>query len=202
MGDWVVGAAVRGSAVVGFVGCRHLELVQLAGFWFVGFWVVGFGFEGGGVMRAESVGRTAPGLRAWARGGYAAEAAVELLIRGLDGRLVSRDRPWVRSNPEARWYWLDPGAIASEAGGLSGGERRLLAVAGALLDGLPLPDLGATLAALDRDNLALVLAAMAHAGGSHEHVERRLTAEGPVYERLGPLVDWPARGDRLMGMAG
>jgi hypothetical protein len=74
---------------------------------------------------------------------------------------------------------------------LSGGERRLLAVVAALTGGPPPADLGGTLAGLDRANQALVLAALSHAGGSHEHKAVRLTADGPMLEPLGPLLDWP-----------
>jgi hypothetical protein len=52
-------------------------------------------------------------------------------------------------------------------------------------------DLGGTLAGLDRQNQALVLAALSHAGGSQEHKAVRLAVDGPVLELLGPLLDWP-----------
>lgn len=140
----------------------------------------------------ETWSRTVCGLRTWARGGYAAEAAVELLVRAMDGRFASPEWPWVRSNPISGWYWIDGDAIVGGSGRLSGGERRMLAVVAALVGGPPLTDVADVLAGLDRDNLALVLAAFAHAGGSHEHTLLRLTDAGPEFDRPGPLVVWPS----------
>jgi len=140
--------------------------------------------------------RTVCGLRTWARGGYAAEAAVELLVRAMDGRSASPDWPWVRANPISGWYWIDPDAIIAGSGRLSGGERRLLAVVAALVGGPPLSDLADVLAGLDRSNLALVLAAFAHAGGSHEHTLLQFTDAGPEFDRPGALVDWPSTDQR------
>jgi hypothetical protein len=39
---------------------------------------------------------TAAGLRDWARGMYATEAAVELLLRAFAGRFAHADQPWIR----------------------------------------------------------------------------------------------------------
>lgn len=52
--------------------------------------------------------------------------------------------------------------------GLSGGEQRVLRIAASLAAGAPV-NLGDTLLGLDRDVMDLVLAAMAHANGSHDH---------------------------------
>lgn len=158
------------------------------------------------MIMTETFSRTVCGLRTWARGGYATEAAVELLVRAMGGRFAWPDWPWIRSNPIAGWYWIDPDAIVTGSGRLSGGEQRLLAVVAALLDGPPLMDLADTLAGLDRDNLALVLAAFAHAGGSHEDTVLRLTDAGPEFDSPGPLVAWPdddqPESDRLGGDCG
>ncbi|QDP94799.1 hypothetical protein FOE78_01690 [Microlunatus elymi] len=135
---------------------------------------------------------TVAGLRAWARGSYAEEAAVELLARSFGGRFASTGWPWVQQCDRAGWFWLNPDAIWTGSGALSGGERRLLNVVAALVGGQPLTDLGGILAGLDRQNLALVLAAFAHAGGSHEHALLIMTADGqPSFDRPGALIGWP-----------
>lgn len=134
------------------------------------------------------------GLRRWARGAYAEEAAVELLVRGFGGRFASTGCRWVRPCQRSGWFWLDGERLLNGTGALSGGERRVLAVAGALVSGLALPDLGDVLAGLDRAHLVLVLAALAHAGGSHEQVDARVDGGRLVFRRLSPVVAWPELG--------
>ena len=102
----------------------------------------------------ENVAVTIAGLRAWARGSYAEEAAVELLARSFGGRFASTGWPWVCACDRSGWFWLHAEAIWTGSGVLSGGERRLLNVVAALVGGQPLTDLGGTLAGLDRANLA------------------------------------------------
>lgn len=131
------------------------------------------------------------GLRRWARGAYAEEAAVELLVRAFGGRFASVECRWVRACDRPGWFWLDGEALAHDTAALSGGERRVLAVVGALVSGVPLPDLADILTGIDRPNLQLVLAAFAHAAGSHEQVDTWVDCERLVYRRLGPLVGWP-----------
>lgn len=106
--------------------------------------------------------RRIAGLRTWARGLLPAEAAVELLINALGGRLL--DGPWVRQDDLGRW-WFDTKAAAAEAGVLSGGERRVLAIAVSLVDSDRPVDLGDAVTGLDTATLLTVLAALAHAGG-------------------------------------
>ena len=87
----------------------------------------------------------------------------------------------------------------------SGGERRVLLVAASLAGGVPV-DLSDAVSGLDRANLSLVLAALSHANGSHEHAEFVGEAEqpgGPLVVRpgsprltLGPVHPWPDEGDR------
>ena len=110
-------------------------------------------------------------------------AAVELLIRAFGGRFATRVQPWIRQSESGR-FWCDPAVIAEYAGALSGGERRVLAVVACLLGGDPV-DLVDVAPGLDRINLTLVLAAVSHAGGSHQHTEWR-TGIQP-----GPIVPWP-----------
>lgn len=131
------------------------------------------------------------GLRRWSRGAYAEEAAVELLVRAFMGRLASAGYRWVRACDRPGWFWLDGEALIHDTGALSGGERRVLAIAGALVSSAPLPDLPGVLAGMDRLNLQLALAAFAHAAGSHEHADTRVDGDRLVYRRLGPLVSWP-----------
>lgn len=137
-------------------------------------------------------------LHAWARGVYPLEAATELLIRGCGGRFAATGNPWVHVEDRGRaWIDFDELAAALAAGGpWSGGERRILALAASLgLDGGLLND---NLPGLDRDNLALILAAVSHAGGSHEHAPTPILFDdsgnayrNPDQERPGPLYRWP-----------
>lgn len=142
---------------------------------------------------AENLSTTIAGLRSWAKGSYAEEAAVELLARSFGGRFASTSWPWVRPCDHSGWFWLDPDAIWTGSGSLSGGERRMLNVVAALVGGQPLADLGGTLAGLDRRNQQLVLAAFAHAAGSHEHTVMIMTIDDtPLFHHPGALVEWPS----------
>ena len=85
----------------------------------------------------------------------------------------------------------------------SGGERRLIRVAHDIAVG-PMSDIGY----LDRANVALVLAAVSHAAGTHEHGDHVYTVdaesgemrrEAATPENSGPLFPWPSSreaGDR------
>jgi hypothetical protein len=156
----------------------------------------------------------AAALRAGARGSYPDEAAIELLIRhnswlrrpnfleqfvivDAEGELTAYI-DWVRVVHEtAEW-------VTSPA------ERSILAIA-ASLAGHPNPEaprdtqwtpvpLRWNLAILDRNDVALVLAAISHATGSHDHVEHlaanlpnggtAITHSSPRINP-GPLFDWP-----------
>ena len=137
------------------------------------------------------------GLRRWSRGCYAEEAAVELLARSFGGRFATAGWPWVRACDRPGWWWLDGEPMLHDTGALSGGERRLLAVAGALVSGLAVPNLAEVVAGMDRPHLALVLAALAHAGGSHEQVDTWVDGGRLVFRRLPALVDWPTDQGRV-----
>ena len=56
-------------------------------------------------MRTETVSPASvvDGLRRWARGAYAEEAAVELLVRSFGGRFCSTGYPWVRRCDRPGW---------------------------------------------------------------------------------------------------
>ena len=109
--------------------------------------------------------RRATGLRFWAEGILAQEAAVELLITFSNGRLLSG--PWVRPGGFGS-FWFDAD-VAAEAGGyLSGGERRVLDIASSLASAAHPVDLGDAITGLDPEALRCVLDALAHAGGIHQ----------------------------------
>lgn len=122
--------------------------------------------------------------RQWARGMYPTEAGVELLIR---------------SGALARTSAVDPASGAVDvnqlldgAGAWSGGEQRVVRIAAALLGGPPV-HLDNELPGLDRAALDLVLAAMAHAGGSHQHGAFTYNEEGLPNgtTALDTLYPWP-----------
>ena len=142
---------------------------------------------------------THTGLRSWAKGLYPVEAAVELLVRAANGRFASAGYPWVQPGDEPGWWWLDPIAITDDnLIALSGGEQRLLRIVASLAGGQPV-NLGANLPGLDRDAMSLVLAAVAHANGSHEHADIRIDHEGGVAVlggQMPSLYPWP---DNLQG---
>ena len=73
-------------------------------------------------------------------------------------------------HPTASGHWIDFSAIPAQIGALSGGEQRLLRIAAVHRRPATPPSTSADcLAGLDRAHLQLVLAAVAHAAGSHEH---------------------------------
>ncbi len=139
-------------------------------------------------------------LRA-AVGDYAAEAAVLLLAN--DGYWPARLRTagliTVEAEPVggqlwARIEWAELDAALAD-GRLPGGREGLavLRVAVSLADGRPV-DLADVAVALDRRTLGLVLAALAHAAGSHDHRAPAPAGHGPDTDaRLGALFAWPAR---------
>lgn len=143
----------------------------------------------------------ADGLRAWVRGIYPLEAGVELLIRSCGGRFASSGMRWVQPGEDPGWWWVDVDQLsANNFAALSGGETRILSIAAALLGGTPV-NLYDAIPGLDRDHAQLVLAALAHACGSHEHrgalvpdPEGRYRAVDGTrmrIRRLGSLYPWP-----------
>lgn len=137
----------------------------------------------------------AAALRQWARGMYTTEAAAELLIRAdLLG-------PWARHTDDGG-VWFDTDAVDEHLGVLSGGERRTLLIAASLAHNSRTVELGEVVAGLDRHHLALVLAAIAHAGGSHQHADLATDPEGRWCNgtgqslslvSLGSLHPWPSQ---------
>jgi hypothetical protein len=137
-------------------------------------------------------------LRAWARGMYTIEAATELLLRGFGGKFAKPGNPWIHTSstpegPQQVSAWIDFASIPEEAGVLSGGERRFLLLTASLAEDVPVV-LGDVVPGLDRENLDLVLAAIAHAGGSHQHSDIRFNEDGSMSLGKGymdSLHPWP-----------
>lgn len=131
------------------------------------------------------------GLLAWADGLYAAEAAVLLLLRACGGRFTRPGWPWIaRSNYGT--YFVDEAYLGDdEIGALSGGEQRLLRFVRSLLGGQPV-DLSDAITGVDRATLDLILAALAHAGGSHQHGAFTYSDTGAITGSalLPPLHPW------------
>ncbi|GGM14296.1 hypothetical protein [Nakamurella endophytica] len=135
-------------------------------------------------------------LREWARGLYPLEAATELLIRACGGRFAAPGNPWVHVEDSGRaWIDFDELSQAVTAGGpWSGGERRILALAASFGsdDGL----LNDNLPGLDRDNLALVLAAATPAAATSTSPRRSCgtRATGPTATPRPSVPDRCTRG--------
>jgi hypothetical protein len=112
---------------------------------------------------------TPEALRAWAKGMYSTEAAAELLIRGFGGRFVQTAYPWIHPS-ESGGYWIELAAIPDNIGAYSSGERRFLLIAASIGSSEVQVNLIDAAAALGREQLDLVLAAIARAAGSHQHI--------------------------------
>lgn len=137
-------------------------------------------------------------IRAWANGLYSTEAGVELLIQ--HGRAIYEGAPWITLHPSTSQGALSVASININklvygSGAWSGGERRVVRIAASLLGG-PAVDLAEEIPGLDREALGLVLAAIAHAGGSHEHGGIRFDDGGvPVgFVKESTLYPWPSIG--------
>ena len=145
------------------------------------------------------------GLRAWAKGDYTYEAAVELLIRtGWTDWGAFRD-DFVGEREWDGLPWIDFEALGDVLRGekesavmaASGGELRVLRIAYSLAGN----GLSNTIPGLDRDRMALVLAGLAHANGSHEHSDLVEDPNGRMvsertgtrmsFKKLGTLYPWP-----------
>jgi hypothetical protein len=117
-------------------------------------------------------------------------ASVELLLRAFSGRFANPSWRWVITEPDGR-AWVDVDALNAGTGVLSGGERRILAMVAALINEGPV-DVVDVVSGLDRAHLHLVLAALAHAAGSHEHTDVVIDPYGVAHlSRVGALLPWP-----------
>lgn len=77
------------------------------------------------------------GLRCWAQGVAADEAAVELLTSCLPARYTQQGCSWVCPCRRPGWWWLDPDALARDARPGSADEARVLALVVTLLADRP-----------------------------------------------------------------
>lgn len=136
----------------------------------------------------KSTSELAEGVRAWAKGVYPVEAGVELLIR--QGRAIYRGAPWLTDHGEI--VTVDADKLLDGTGAWSGGEQRVARIAVSLLGGDRV-DLNEDIPGLDRSTLELVLAAIAHANGSHEDSVMRVNADGAPagFDRAPSLYPWP-----------
>lgn len=111
---------------------------------------------------------TVDGLRYWAQGIFPLEAGIELLARAFSGRFTGAGYPWVQPTDDGG-YFLDVDQLSEDTiSAYSGGEQRVLRIAASLLGGAPV-NLYEEIPGLDRKDVELVLAAVAHASGSHHH---------------------------------
>ncbi len=133
---------------------------------------------------------TAAGLRDWARGMHTTTAAAELLIRAFGGRFAGAGQSWIKFDESCDRHWIDVDALWDGMGTLSGGERRVLTVVAALLDEEPI-NITDVVSGVDREHLALILAAFSHAGGSHEGSELVVSDGKAAVIGLSALYPWP-----------
>lgn len=130
-------------------------------------------------------------LRAWAKGSLPLEAATELLLRAFGGRFAQPGWPWMVHDAEYGNTYIDFDAIPASLGGLSGGEQRFLNIAASLGGGWPVI-LNDVLPGLDRNLLDLVLAAAAHAAGSHQGTVVVDNPDGSMrFDHPPTLYPWP-----------
>lgn len=145
-------------------------------------------------------------------GDYAAEAAVLLLANAghwlpqlAAAGLIAVDYDDDPTGPptghapgvgwaSVTWVDIDPALREGRIHG-SSGQLRILRAAASIADGQAL-DLGDVASGLDRRHLQLLLAAIAHTGGSHEHhkeLEDEASGVRFLEDRLPPLQTWPPR---------
>jgi len=134
-------------------------------------------------------------LRAWAKGIHTSAAAVELLIRGFDGRFAAADNPWIQPR-EHVGHWVDVEAIPGNSGALPSCERAYLLITASIGSGGsdgPAINLGDTIPALGQEQLTLVLAGIAHANGSHQSSGIKIDplTGTPSITRHASLYPWP-----------
>ena len=135
-------------------------------------------------------------LRAWAEGLNHRVAAVELLVRAFSGRFAAEGNPWIVRYAddglpvEGRLY-VDPEVIRQHADVYSGGERRVLTLVASLVDEQPV-NIVDVVSGVDRDVLALVLAALSHAGsGTDGNTLLVRSSAGTALVDVGPVMPWP-----------
>jgi len=127
--------------------------------------------------------------RAWARGIYPTEAGTELLIRL--GGIVRPRAPWLIDGRDITA--IDAEVLLEHSGAFSGGQRRAVSFACSLIAGEPI-DLSDAVSGVDRRTAELMVAAVAHASGSHEHSDVQITEGRLQATPLPSLHPWPADG--------
>lgn len=137
-------------------------------------------------------------LRSWAKGIHTTVAATELLIRGFHGRFTATEQPWIRHRSSHdghfRGAWINFQNIPDHVGTLSSGERAYLLLAASIGSEQVKVNLSHEISRLDREQLALVLAALAHAAGSHQHSGVTFDLDGTPIGftiKLPSLYPWP-----------
>lgn len=111
-------------------------------------------------------------LRAWAMGVYTREAGTELLLRAFEGRLAAPDKPWVVTEVTGQgqkraFIYFD--AIPLEMSEEDAPWEHAVLLVAASLGGDQRVWLGDVLAGMPRHLVKLVLAAVSHAAGQHDH---------------------------------
>ncbi|UKA62277.1 hypothetical protein [Arthrobacter sp. FW306-04-A] len=135
----------------------------------------------------------ADGLRAWAKGSFPCEAATELLLRGFGGRFAAPGNPWIGTDEFSGASWIDFASIPEYAGRVSNGEWGFLMFAASMAEGVPV-NLAEIVTVVNRESVALLLASIAHASGSHEHSwEKADRVELAGFNRLPGLYSWPGK---------
>ncbi|WIE81095.1 hypothetical protein [Curtobacterium sp. MCSS17_016] len=130
------------------------------------------------------------GIRAWAKGIYPTEAAVELLIRtGL-----ATDDADFYGDTNSAFIEVRADKIIDRARSYSHSQEQILRLVASLL-GEQNVNLKDAFRGLDRTNLQLALAAISHAAGAHEMTGWTVNDgdNGTVSNPDGPVVAWPER---------
>jgi hypothetical protein len=133
-------------------------------------------------------------VRRWAMGVYPVEAGAELLIR--QGKAIVEGAPWLTDIGPAggqRVTEIDHVRLWDESRGWSGSERRIVDIARSLMNSRGRVNLHDAVTGLNRDQLELVLAAVAHAAGSHEKPRTTSTEEQRGNAALESAFPWPSR---------
>lgn len=149
-------------------------------------------------MSITTTTELAAALRARAQGIYHLEAGVELLIHAGS---VWPGAPFLRQlgdlDGRPTMVDVDVEQLLETANTWSEGQQRVAAIAASLLDPDHPVDLSDAVRGLDRRNTSLILAAIAHANGSHEQSDLARDETGRIlhpmeFRTLPSLYPWPS----------